>query len=196
MKKKVIGLTGGIASGKSTAAERLRTLGAYVIDADEIARDALKKGGVAYDAVCARFPEYVKEDGEIARGALGAHVFADENERRALEELTHPAILSEIRSLCESFGGLTVIDAPLLIETGLQKLCDTVWLVTADEQTRIERACKRSGLTREQAIGRIRNQMSDGEKRRYADRVIDNSGDINWLYAQIDALFAEKMNEC
>ena len=185
---RIIGLTGGIASGKSTVSEELKKCGIEIIDADAISRTLLEKDGPAYHQTIEAFPEYVKENGEIDRRALGAHVFADENELKKLNAITHPIIVSEVRRKAEAAENCAVIDAPLLIEVGLDKICDEIWLITADRETRIARIIARNGLSREEAEDRIDRQMPEEEKRRRAHRVIENNGSMEALYAEIETL--------
>jgi len=186
--KRIIGLTGGIASGKSTVSRVLGESGAVIIDADAISRTLLQKDGAAYEQVAAAFPQYVGENGEIDRRGLGAHVFSDEDAIRRLNSITHPIIVSEVKKRAEQEIGGVIIDAPLLIEVGLDRICDEIWLVTADRETRIERVMLRNGLTRKEAEDRINNQMSEEKKRSYAQLIIDNSGSMEELMMQIEGL--------
>ena len=190
--RKVIGLTGGIASGKSTVSLMLKARGCYICDADAISRTLLMPGGAAYEKTKEAFPQYVGKDGLFDRKALGSYVFSNEEELKKLNSITHPIIGRLIREDIDGRDGIIIIDAPLLIEVGLDKLCDKVWLVVADRETRIKRAASRSGLSQEQTAARIDNQMTDDEKLKYADVVIDNSGSIEELEKRIDELFREE----
>ncbi|KAF0220402.1 MAG: dephospho-CoA [Geobacteraceae bacterium] len=176
---RIIGLTGGIASGKSTVAGMLKRRGAVVIDADLIAREVVAPGEPAYSAVVAEFGEGIlNPDRTINRGALGRIVFADPEARRRLEKITHPAIgqrasekLAELRC-----GGAAVVFymAPLLIEAGITSRVDEVWVVYVDRETQVERLMLRDGISREEALRKIAAQMPMDEKRKQGRVVIDN----------------------
>lgn len=194
---KVIGLTGGIACGKSTVSSMLAELGAAVIDADTIAREITKKGTPVWRRIKGIFgDEYLLPDGEIDRKKLGELVFANPEALKMLNSVTHPAIkqqvLSEIDRL-KSTGSYkaVVVDAALLIEAGWCDMVDEVWLVVADRETQVERLMKRNGLTRQQALNRINGQMDQDTKKRYADRIIDNSRDVEHTRKQVEQLWAE-----
>ena len=181
---RIIGLTGGIASGKSTVSDELKKCGIEIIDADAISRTLLEINGPAYHEVAEVFPQYIKEDGEVDRRALGAHVFADEAELRKLNGITHPIIVSEVKKRAERAEKCAVIDAPLLIEVGLDRICDEIWLITADREIRIQRIIARNGLTRAEAEDRIDRQMPEEEKRKRAHRVIENNATMELLFIQ------------
>ncbi len=185
---RIIGLTGGIASGKSTVSEELKKSGIEIIDADAISRTLLEINGPAYAEVAAAFPQYILADGAVDRRALGAHVFSQEDALRKLNAITHPIIVSEVQKRALAAEGCVIIDAPLLIEVGLDKICEEIWLITADRETRIQRIIARNGLTREEAADRIDRQMPEEEKRRYAHRVIENNGSMEMLYEEIGKL--------
>jgi len=178
----LIGLTGGVAAGKSLVASELVRLGAYLIDADVVAREVVAKGGPVYCEIAAEFgPSVLLADGSIDRKALGSLIFSDPARRAALNRITHPAIRGRINELideyrCAADRPFIVIDAALLIEGGLYKALDKVIVVDAPEQTLIERMRLRDGLTEEQAKARLAAQMPLDEKRRCADYLIDNSG--------------------
>ena len=186
--KKIIGLTGGIASGKSTVSAELRARGAVIVDADVISRTLLDRDGAAYEQVAAAFPQYVLEDGTIDRRGLGAYVFSHEEGIRRLNAITHPIIVEEVKKRAYAEEGNVIIDAPLLIEVGLDQICHEIWLVTADRQVRVERIMRRNGLSREEAEDRINNQLSEEEKRKRAHLVIGNSGSMEELQEQIRGL--------
>lgn len=186
--KKIIGLTGGIASGKSTVSAELRARGAVIVDADVISRTLLDREGAAYEQVAAAFPQYVLEDGTIDRRGLGAYVFSHEEGIRRLNAITHPIIVEEVKKRAYAEEGNVIIDAPLLIEVGLDQICHEIWLVTADRQVRVERIMRRNGLSREEAEDRINNQLSEEEKRKRSHLVIDNSGSMEELQEQIRGL--------
>jgi len=182
----VIGLTGGIASGKSTVSSILKDLGAYIIDVDKIGKDVVEKGQKAYnDIVCFFGKEILLPDGQINRKALGNIVFSDSEKLKKLNSITHPHIIArvkEIISKCKAEGiDRIVVDAAILIEMGLHSLCDAVWLVTVDKETQLKRLMERDSYTYEEANNRIMAQTSDNNKLLYADVVIDNNGTIEDL---------------
>lgn len=183
----IIGLTGGIATGKSTAARILEDLGARVIDADKIAHEIMEKGEPGYRQVVGHFGEQIlTKDCEIDRRRLGETVFDDPQERRKLEELTHPLIIREIKERIERASAeVIIIEAPLLYEAGLDDFMDRVWVVACDRETQIERLQERDGLAAREAEKRIEAQMPLEEKCRRADRVIENNGDIEDLKENI-----------
>ncbi len=193
----VIGLTGGIASGKSLVSSFLRELGAVVIDADLIAREVVAPGQPALAMIVEAFgPGILRPDGSLDRKALGALVFADPDLRKKLEEITHPFIIARIKEelarLAESCpDGVVVLDAPLLFEAGLEGLVDEVWVVYVDAATQLARLMSRDGLTRAEAEQRLAAQIPLAEKARRADRVIDNSGTPEATRAQVNRLWRE-----
>ena len=176
----LIGLTGGIASGKSLAAEELKRLGAHLIDADEIAREVVKTGLPAYNEIVKEFGEKIlNPDKTINRKELGRIVFSNTELRRRLERITHPRIQEKIDKYIKEIKGrnpdaIIVVDAALLIEAGLHKKMDKIIVVYAEEKIQIERLMKRDGFTIKDAKNRISAQMPLTEKRRYADFVIEN----------------------
>ena len=190
---KVIGLTGGIASGKSTASAYLRELGAAIVDADAISRASTRRGGAAFEAVCAAFGDILGADGEIDRRKLGSIVFADEDARRKLNSIVHPAVMAESRAQIENARASGVkeciLDVPLLFETGMEKLCDETWLISLDRATQAERLMARDGMTREQAEARIDSQMPLEEKERRATVVIDNRRSVEKLNSEVGSLY-------
>ena len=176
----LIGLTGGIASGKSLVAEELKRLGAHIIDADEIAREVVRPGLPAYKEIVKEFGEGIlNPDKTINRNALGAIVFSNPKLKKRLEQITHPRILDEIdkRILAiqdKDSKAIIIIDAALLIEVGLHNKMDKVVVVYADEKAQIKRSMERDGFTMDEAKQRISSQMPLQEKRKYADFVIEN----------------------
>lgn len=180
---RVIGLTGGIASGKSTVSRIMEKLGASVIDADQLARDAVMPGTQAHCAIEAEFgPSVLNPDRTINRAALGSRAFSDPDARRKLEGITHPAIgrLAEemLDNLRKSGVAVAVYMAPLLIEAGVTERVDEIWVVYLDRDTQLERLMLRDGISREDALRRIDSQMPMDEKRGYGKVVIDNSGTV------------------
>lgn len=179
----LVGLTGGIATGKSTVDATLRELGAVIIDADLVAREIVEPGEPALAEIAAEFGAGVLEaDGRLNRKALGAIVFADPERRLKLEALTHPRmrerLLRRVDELAaENFRGLVFYDAAVLIESGTHRLMDRLVVVLTDEDTQIARLMARDGIGRDEALRKIRSQIPLAEKAKLADHVIDNSGD-------------------
>ncbi len=190
-----IGLTGGIGSGKSLAAKRFAMLGASVYQADEISRHALDPGAVCYDRVVSAFgTEILCEDKTINRKLLGQIVFSDKNRLSDLNAIVHPYVINELfamaeRDLKDVTRGIAVFEVPLLFETGMQSNMDRTILVHCDEELRIQRVMQRDGLSREQILARMRAQMPEDQKRSLADFILDNNGNEEELFNQIDALY-------
>jgi dephospho-CoA kinase len=179
----LVGLTGGIATGKSTVADVFRRLGAVVIDADQLARDVVAPGEPALAEIAREFgPGVLQPDGTLDRKRLGAVVFADADRRRRLEAITHPAIRARFQARVQAladggFEGLVLFDAPVMIESGGHRTMDRLVVVVTDEATQLARLMARDGIARDEALGKIRSQMPVQEKAKLADHVIDNSGD-------------------
>ncbi|GAB4553930.1 MAG: dephospho-CoA kinase [Geothermobacteraceae bacterium] len=191
----VLGITGNIASGKSRVAARFGELGAVVVSADQLAREAVEPGTPALAAIVRRFGEAVlQDDGSLDRQKLGGLVFADAEARRQLEMITHPAIARLAEERLRQLRGtkkLVVYEAPLLFEAGAEGRVDRVLVVTADEEVRLARLMARDGLDRRAALQRIRAQLPQEQKAARADYVIDNSGDWQECCRQVDALWTE-----
>ena len=176
------GLTGGIATGKSTVSAMFTHLGARVTDADQLARDVVAPGQPAHAAVVAAFgPEVLQPDGYLDRKRLGAIVFADAEKRKRLETITHPAIRTRWERILrvyeeEEFAGIVFWDAALLYETGGARHMEKMVVVTADPAIQLARLMARDGITEAEARARIASQMPVAEKAKLADYVIDNSG--------------------
>jgi dephospho-CoA kinase len=187
----LVGLTGGIATGKSTVSAMFRALGCVVIDADQLARDVVEPGTPAHRQIVDEFgPGVLAAGGTLDRKALGAIVFADPARRKRLEEITHPAIrtllLERVQALtAEGFAGLVFFDAALLIEGGSYRTMERLVVVYADERTQLTRLMARDGIGREEARLKIRSQMRVADKARLADHVLDNSGDRAATEAQV-----------
>jgi len=197
---KVIGLTGGIASGKSTAARLLDDLGAPVIDADQLARDAVRPGTEALAAIVAAFGgDVLQANGTLDREALGKLVFSNPQARRTLEWIVHPEIRRlarlKLQTLKESGARVVFYMAPLLIEAGADTLCDEIWVVGVDEATQLQRATARDGMSREEALQRMAAQMPLAEKAARGDVVIDNRGSIEELAVRLKVLWEEEMEK-
>jgi dephospho-CoA kinase len=192
----VIGLTGNIGSGKSTVAHRLESLGAKIIDADQVAREVVHPGTPGLQEIISIFgPGVLDSTGQLDRKNMASIVFADPRARVKLNEITHPKIKAEInRKIAEykkeakkdSRASVLVIDAPLLIEVGLDHTADEVWVVKVDRNKQLERLAKRDGLTPEEVLSRIAAQLPQEEKIKLASRVIDNSGGKNETIKQVD----------
>jgi dephospho-CoA kinase len=178
---RLIGLTGGIASGKSLVSRQLQELGVTVIDADQIARDVVQPGQPGWEKIVREFGRsFIDRAGCLDRKALGRLVFNNPQALENLNRITHPLILDEIERLlqiCRSGPERVVaLDAPLLFETGLDGFVDEVWVVLVDHQTQVKRLMERDRLTEQEAGQRIRLQIPLEEKASRADRVIDNRG--------------------
>ncbi len=191
---RVVGLTGGIASGKSTVSNLLRGLGAVVIDADLVARQVVEPDRRAWRRIVGRFgPEILLPDRTLDRKRLADRIFRSPSERRFLNRVTHPPIYWEIlRSLARHWWMKTpvvVVDAALLFETPLRLFLKPVVVVYADPETQLERLIRRDGIGREEALRKIRSQMPLEEKRKRADYVIDNSGSLERTEQQVIALW-------
>ncbi|MBP2017748.1 dephospho-CoA kinase [Symbiobacterium terraclitae] len=187
---RIIGLTGSIASGKSTVTAILREIGAPVIDADAIVHELQQPGTEVTAAIAREFgPGVLRPDGSLDRAALGRMVFADPERRRALEAIVHPAVRAEmlrrVEALRREGRPAAVLDIPLLYESGWDRLVDEVWVVYVDRATQKARLIARSGLSPEEAEARIAAQGDLEEKARRADRVIDNRGGLAETRAQV-----------
>ncbi|SPT52384.1 Dephospho-CoA kinase [Actinomyces bovis] len=187
----LVGLTGGIGSGKSTVARMLADKGAFVVDADALARQVLAPGSLALAEVREQFGDQVfYPDGSLNRGALGRVVFADESARARLEAITLPRIsaAAQQRLAQARVGQVAVYDVPLLVEQRLAEQFDVVVVVEASAANRLARLDAR-GLSREEALARMANQASDAQRRAVADVVLDNSGTLAALQEQVDRLW-------
>ncbi len=172
----VIGLTGGIATGKSNLSAALRQAGARVIDADEISRGLTAPGGAALPRIRQAFGPQVFDGERLNRRALGEMVFASEENRSRLNAIVHPMVLERIRDEIAAGDGLVIMDVPLLFECGMDAWCDEIWCAYVPQRVQLERLMQRDGLTRRQALARIHSQMPTLEKARKADRVIRTAG--------------------
>ncbi|EOC99851.1 dephospho-CoA kinase [Caldisalinibacter kiritimatiensis] len=194
---RIIGITGGISTGKSTVSRILIKEGYPVIDADIIAREVVRVGKTAYREIVNSFGEKIlNQDMTINRERLGEIVFNDKESRLLLNKIVHSKVVEEIKSQIEMHSkeyNIIFLDIPLLIEE-MDKLkefglhIDEIWLVYTDEETQLERLMKRDNLDKESAFRRIRAQMPIEKKKKYADVVIDNTGGIEELKDKIDAL--------
>lgn len=198
---KIIGVTGGIGSGKSTVSGALRDLGAAVVDADVLARNVTLKDGKAFNELVDYFGEdIVKQDGELDREKLAAIAFNDKVKLHALNCITHKHIAEKIREAVELLKnagkcGITVIDAPIPVEKGFIDLADEIWVVAADREERIKRILSRSGYTREEAEKRINSQPRDEEYLGIANEILYNNGSLEELEQAVVRLFLQKKQE-
>jgi len=191
--KRLIGLTGGIASGKSAVATRLEQLGAEVIDTDQIARALVEPGQPALASISAHFgTDLLQADGALDRAALRAKIFANPDERSWLEALLHPLIRqTALARAAQSKKTLVVLVVPLLFETGQYQQTALNIVVDVDINTQRQRVLTRDGVSPEQVDQILAAQMSREMRLQKADRVIDNSGTLEQLFAQVDTLYAE-----
>lgn len=191
-----IGLTGGIASGKSTVSAELRRLGLPIFDADAEAKLAVSKGseGLA-QVITALGSEYLTAEGELNRAKVAERVFHDKEALKTIEAIIHKIVWARAEQFMQKNRSaekqLAVLDVPLLIECGWHKLVDSVWLVAVSRKQQIERAMLRSGMTADEVEARIAAQMSLTEKKKYADIVLDNSGTLEETLAAVHKELAQ-----
>lgn len=205
---KIIGLTGGIGSGKSTVTDYLISRGFHVLDADQIAREIVLPGSDMLIQLAAAFgDDIILEDGSLNRRKLGEIIFSDSEKKKTLDSMMHTEILKLIHERILQYreeaeydavvasdpeqilkNKVIFIDAPLLFETGLDERVGEVWVIDVDDETRIRRIMERDGLNREDILKRISTQMERSEKNRRADIILDNTGDQEALFRQIDRL--------
>lgn len=189
---KIVGLTGNIATGKSTVLAYLRGKGAQVIDADKLAHQAILPDGPAYAAVVAAFgPEMLRDDGTIDRLQLGRLVFSDPQALQRLEQIVHPAVFALAQQeLAASTAPVVVVEAIKLLESGrLLSLCQEVWVVTADPEVQLHRLLTERGMREADARQRMAAQPPQAEKIVRATRVIANNGSPSELYAALDEIW-------
>lgn len=192
-----VGLTGGVASGKSSVSAILRELGAVVIDADQLAREVVEKGTAGLERVVQAFgPEVLTGDGDLDRAKVGSIVFSDEDQRRVLESIVHPLVFERIVALEEaaSEADLIVHDIPLLAESGRADTFDAVIVVDAPAEVQVERMVRDRGWTREEAEARIAAQASRGDRLAIATYVVDNTGTLDDLRQRVTEVVEELMS--
>ena len=191
----LIGLTGGIGSGKSTVAKRLVELGATEIDADLLAREVVAPGTEGLEAVAGRFGEdLVNADGSLDRALLAQRAFSSEENRKALEAILHPMIQRLSRERISQATGLVVYTIPLLVETDSTLPFDKIVTVSAPVEVRVERLVQSRGMTETEAKARIAAQASDAQREAIADFVINADCTMEELFAQVDRIHAEVSN--
>lgn len=193
---RVVGLTGGIASGKSTVSRMFQDLGARVVDADRLARRIVEPGKPAYRDIVRRFGRQVlKADGTIDRKRLGARVFADPRQLKQLNRITHPRIAREARREIAHHRAagapLVIYDAALLVENGWHRKLDGLVVVSVPEKIQLGRLMRRDGLSRQDATSRIRSQLPLSRRLEVADHVIDNSGTLDRTRTQVKSLWQQ-----
>lgn len=194
---KVIGVTGGIGSGKSTIAKILYDLGASIIDADKIAREITTKGQPIMEEIVGYFgPGVLDEEGELARKKLSEIVFTDSKKIEVLNSITHKYIADKIKEelnkLEEAKAEIVVLDAPLPVKHGFLDVVDEVWVVIVNKDIRIKRIMERNNITDEEALARIKMQKDDEEYLKLADEIINNDGSVEELEKSIAKLYIQK----
>ena len=197
----IIGLTGGIGTGKSTVSGYLEDKGCLILDADKISRQMTEKGQPALNEIGAAFGfELINDDGCLDRQALGNIVFNDKKKLDILQSIITQKVVEHINNRLDELKkdnteDIIVIDAPLLFECGMEDLADENWLVSASLDVRLDRVQKRDGLSKEEIISRINNQMSQEDKEKLSQVILDNSGTLEELYRQIDLNLERVKNE-
>lgn len=194
---KIIGITGGIGSGKSTVANILQNFGAKVIDADRISREVTEKGQPALKETVDYFGEEVlNKDGDLDRKKLGEIVFKDDEKLKILNDITHKYIIERIRQHLDKFKAenvrVVVLDVPLPVKHGFLDIVDEVWVVVAKKETRVKRIIERNGFSYKEAISRINAQQSDEDYLKIADEVIQNDGTTEDLVKYVTMLYNKK----
>jgi dephospho-CoA kinase len=191
----IVGLTGGIGAGKSTVGNMFAQLGALVIDADQLARQAIEPGSIGFDEVVAEFSEEILTDGDIDRQKLGSVVFKDSGKRKALEAIIHPKVRDLFAAKVNSLNpdDILIYEIPLLVESGAQKKFDFIITVESDIENRLDRLFER-GLSEEEAERRIAAQASQEEREAVADCVIVNDGDRAELFAEVARIWESELD--
>ena len=193
---KVIGLTGGISSGKSTVSQFLAELGAVIIDADKIGHEVLKPDSEVWREVVAAFGrQIITTNGEINREKLGEIVFSNSEARARLNQIMHPRIYDMVKTRLDEYrrqeAGIVVLEAPLLLEAGWTSLVDEVWVTTASEATVLKRLRERTGLSEKESLARIHSQLPAEERVKHADVVINADCSLGELEAKVKELWQE-----
>ena len=195
----VIGLIGGIGSGKSSVSSILNSLGVDVIDADKVGHEAYTPNSEGWRKVISAFgQDIVGPENEIDRKKLGSIVFSDPSEMEKLNKLMHPIIHNlveeKIKNLADQGINVVVLEAAILIEANWQDLTDEIWLAKANREVVIERVQLRNNFSREEIIKRIESQMSNNDREKHADIVIDNDGTIKQLEETVKTLWQSRVN--
>ncbi len=193
----ILGLTGGIACGKSTISLTLRELGAVIVDGDVLSRELTVENGPALPAIRDAFgPEVFHPDGTLNRKSLGTLVFSSDEARARLDSIMQPLLLTlilrDMEDARQKGAAVCVLDMPLLYEKGLEKLCDRVWCALIPREIQLERLMSRDGFTLEEAEARLRSQLPALEKAARADVVIDTSGSIQYTKERVISLYAKE----
>lgn len=189
----IIGLTGSIATGKSTVAKRLKELGLPIVDADEVARQVVEPGSETLAAIHAAFgDDALLPDGSMNREAIGRHIFGDSQKREQLNSIIHPAIRQEMLRQRDhhiaSGASIVIMDIPLLFESKLQHFVNRILVVGTSETTQLKRLMERNSLSEEEARQRIQSQIAVQQKMDQADDVLVNEGTVEELYEKVDTL--------
>lgn len=197
---KIVGLTGGISSGKSTVSSYLKQLKIPVIDADEVARKVVEPNSQGAIEIRKAFGSDVfEEDGSLNRQKLGALIFSNAENRQKLDELLQPLIkiiiLDEIEEYRQKGENMIVLDLPLLFEKHYEKLCEEIIVVYIPKELQLERLMRRNQYTKQEALSRIDSQLSIEEKRKRATVLLDNQGTIQQLYQQVEQWLVETKND-
>ena len=191
---KVIGLTGGIGSGKSMVSQYLQELGAVLIDADKVGHEAYQPGTDTWRQLVAAFGEQIlAPDNSIDRKKLGGIVFSNPESLARLNQIVHPRMYEMMKAQIDEYRRqgvkVVVLEAAILLEAGWNQLVDEVWITVAPESIVVERTRERTGLPEEQIVARIRSQMSSEERAKHADVVINNDGSLDELKAKVKELW-------
>lgn len=199
-KMKWIGLTGGMGSGKSTAAQILRQLGYSVADADQLAREALQKSSTGFQQVIQAFgPGLLDAQGELNRAALAKVVFSDKSKLQQLESITHPWIQGQVQALRKTWAKqgqqISFYDVPLLYEKNLKNQFDGVLLISCSEELQIKRLKSRSSMSDEEIKSRLAHQISLDQKKLWADFIVTNEGSLEDLKGQLEEVLKRILNE-
>ena len=194
-----VGLTGGIATGKSLVSQLLEEHGAFVINADLIAHELYNPGTIGFNSLISHFGDTILDlNGTIDRKKLASIVFTRKHEMDNLNTIMHPLIYDEIKKIMSDLSNkkypVVVVEAAVLIEAGWQDLFDQIWVVSSDMETVISRLNVRNGLSREESLKRINSQIHPKDRNKYADIVIENNGNTEILSSRIKELWADKLS--
>ena len=191
----IVGLTGGIGAGKSTVANMFSQLGALVVDADKLSREAIEPGTSGFDEVISIFGEEILTDGDIDRQKLGKIVFKDAKERKKLEAIIHPRVQEALALWIKALspGDILIYEIPLLVETGAAEKFDYIITVESDIENRLDRLFER-GMDEDEAERRIAAQASQSQREAVADRVIINDGDRAELFAECARIWESELS--